>query len=84
MPFQPGERQAHHIAPQKRQSDDQGRRITAEGPVSTFDKSPERTRQVDRQSKKAYRDVLAQALTEQPSVRASEAGRGIRRRDGRA
>jgi transposase len=55
-------------------SEKTARRIAAEDPVSNVDNTAERSRrQVGRPSKaEAYRDVLAQALTENPELRSVE------------
>ena len=55
-------------------SEKTARRIAAEDPVSSVDNAAERVRrQVGRPSKaEAYRDVLVQALTEDPSLRSVE------------
>jgi hypothetical protein len=55
-------------------SEKTARRIAAESPVVTVDNAAERTRrQVGRPSKpEAYRDVLVQALTEDPALRSVE------------
>lgn len=55
-------------------SEKTARRIAAEDPVTSVDNIAERTRrQVGRPSKaEAYRDVLLQALTEDPALRSVE------------
>jgi predicted transcriptional regulator len=55
-------------------SEKTARRIAAEDPVTSVDNSAERMRrQVGRPSKaEAYRDVLVQALTEDPALRSVE------------
>jgi transposase len=55
-------------------SEKTARRIAAEGPITSVDNEGERARrQVGRPSKaEAYRDVLVQALTEDPSLRSVE------------
>ena len=55
-------------------SEKTARRIAAENPVSTVDNATERARrQVGRPSKaEAYREVLVQALTEDPGLRSVE------------
>jgi predicted transcriptional regulator len=55
-------------------SEKTARRIAAEDPVDTVDNAAERARrQVGRPSKaEAYRDVLVQALTEDPALRSVE------------